>query len=92
VIPIITLKVEGMAHQITAALTEHQAQMDSCIAEAVRRVCSPESIAAIVEREAEKAFEQVLQKEVHDFFSYGAGRAVVAKAVREKLLQEVGEP
>jgi len=88
-VPVITLKVEGMAHQITAALTEHQAQMDSCIAAAVQNVCSADNIAAVIEQEAEKVFEQVLQKEVYDFFSYGAGRAVVAKAVREKLLREV---
>ena len=89
--PIITLKVEGMAHQITAALTEHQAQMDSCIAAAVQRVCTPENIARVVELEAEKVFEQTLQKEVHDFFSYGPGRKVVAAAVKAKLLEEVNQ-
>lgn len=86
-LPIIQLKVEGMKHTIMAALTEHSAQMDQDIKQAIEEYCTPENLARIVRDAAHAQLTAAIKEEVRVFFWNGPGRKAVAEAVKESILK-----
>lgn len=88
-LPIIRLEVEGMRRQIVTALTEHQAEMDEMVKQAVEEATKPEHVKQVVRKEVSRTLDKVVQEEVQNFFRYdGEGRKVIAKAVKQKLLDK----
>lgn len=85
-IPFIRLSVDGLRQEMVAALTEHQAQMDADLREAVEQYCQTENIKAIIHKAARDALEHAITEEVKHFFHFGDGRKAVAEAVKESLL------
>lgn len=81
-LPIIRLEVERMQFGIYKALTEHAAQMDTSIRQAVEAYCTPENIDAVVKKSATEALDAAVKEEVRSFFgNNGAGRKAVRVAV-----------
>lgn len=87
--PIIRLEVERMKLNVLAALTDYAAKMDEEIKAAVEEACTPDKISAIVRQSASDAINATIEKEIDDFFRYGAGRAVVRQAVLETFEEKV---
>jgi hypothetical protein len=85
-IPIISLEIQGMKNTIKTALAEQAALMDKHIQDALEKLCTEDSVAAIVEAEARKQIELALKEEVQNFFRWSSnGRAAVREAVHEHL-------
>lgn len=84
-LPFIRLELEGMKYAIKAALSEHLIKMDADIQSEIDRVCTPENIASIVFETAKIEIKAAIDAEIHSFYRYGDGRAVIQKAVRDQL-------
>lgn len=84
-IPVVTMRVEGMAHQIKQALLQHELDISAEMQRAVEEMCRPENIQAVVSREVSTVLGQVIHDEVERFYRHGDGRAAVRQAVEEKL-------
>jgi len=85
-IPIIRMEVEGIRRTMVMALTEHAAQMDEDIKNAVEAYCTPENISRIIHEAAYRALDSAIKDEVTTFFRCGPGRKAVAEAVKDCLL------
>lgn len=86
--PIISMEIEGMRHKMKTALLSHKLQMDEDISRAVDEFCKPENIKKIIDNAAVRALESAVQQEVENFFKFGAGRATVIEAVKERFKNE----
>ena len=87
-IPIIRLEVEAMKYQICMMLSEHAVQMDKDIKDAVDEYCTTANLKRVVQQNATRVLDEVIQAEVQNFFRYGEGRKAVAEAVRESILSK----
>lgn len=85
-IPLIRLEVEGMRHTLVTALTQHQAMLDEELVKAVNTYCEPDNISRIIQEMAREELGRAIAEEVENFFRRGNGRAAVAKAVKQALL------
>jgi len=86
-IPVIQMKVSGMEHTVSMALTQHAAKMDKDIQRAVKDYCEPKNIERVVREATTTALDQAIKQEIEAFFRYGDGRKHIAAAVKEKLLK-----
>lgn len=84
-IPVIRLEVQGMKHTMQVAVTEYLAKMDEDIQRAVETVCTPENVAQIIRTHAQAAIDDVLKREISNYFLYGQGREAVKAAVTAQL-------
>jgi len=84
-IPIIRLTLEGMKAQVLHAFSGYEAQLADDLRAAVDAFCTPENIRAVVDREVATAITAAVRDEVDRFYRTGAGRAVIAAAVADKL-------
>lgn len=84
-VPLIRIELEGMKHAIIHAMSEHLAQMDADIQEAVNAACTPENIKKIITDTAEREIKNAITQHVQDFYRYGDGRSVIRDAVFEVL-------
>lgn len=86
-LPVIRLTVEGMKHQIVTALSEYEMILSEEIKKAVEAYCRPENIERVVAEQARAVLDEVIRKEVEDFYRHGEGR----KAVKEAVLARLGK-
>lgn len=84
-IPVIRLEVDYMKHAILHAFTAHQLQIDQDVKAALDRFCRPENIQAIVSKAVDSTLEHAIKSEIEKFYLYGAGRSVIAEAVKKRL-------
>jgi hypothetical protein len=85
-LPIIKLEVQSMAHTMKTMLTQHAAQVDADLQQAVESYCAEGNIARVVREEARRQLDMALKEEVRRFFDFsGPGRLAVREAVTEFL-------
>ena len=84
-IPVIRLEVSYMKHAILHAFSAHTLKVDASVKKAVEEFCTPENIETIVKRAVDTALNDAIKEEIRRFYEYGAGRAYIAEAVRERL-------
>lgn len=84
-IPVIRLEVEHMKHSIVAALSEYTAQIDEDLKNAVDAFCRPENLKRIIEETVNKELKIEIERQVQNFFRYGAGQQAIAYAVTQRL-------
>lgn len=83
--PIIRLEVQGMQYAIQHALTQHTAEMDQYIQEAVTQYCKPDNIRAVVLQTATAAIDAAVKSSIEHFFRHGKGRSAIKEAVEQEL-------
>ena len=79
--PIISLTVQGMKHEILAALTQHELRLSGEIKDAIEDALTPEAIRSVVEREVLRVVNEVIREEVERFYRNGAGRAIIRERI-----------
>ena len=84
-IPIITLEVEHMKHQIKVALTEYEAMLSKEIQDAVDTYCTPENVHRVVSETVKRVVDDSLKSEMHDYFRYGPGHFALLSVIRESI-------
>lgn len=84
-IPVIRLTLEGMKGSILKAFSELELQLDEDIRAAVEAYCTPENVAAIINREVQTAIDAAVKQEVDNFYRYGEGRQIIRKVIQERL-------
>jgi hypothetical protein len=84
-VPIIKLQVDHMRHEMAMALSSYTAQLDQNLQQAIERFCTPENLQRIIEDEADKQLDIAIREAVKHWFIYGEGRAVIKRAVEDKL-------
>lgn len=90
-IPIITLEVEHMKHQIKTALCEYEGMMSKEIQDAVDAYCTPENIRRVVADTVKRTIDENLKEELHHYFRYGAGHHALLSVIRESLDKHITE-
>ncbi len=83
--PQLKFEVHDMRERVIHALSVLQEKMDAEITQAVREYCTPENLAAIIQKTADKEIEAAIRGAVEDFFRYGPGRHVIKEAVETTL-------
>ena len=84
-LPIVTLRVEGMRHQIVHAFADHLKGQIAEVEAAVEKLCTPEYVAHIVDAAAREAIEAAIKSEISAFYSHGGGRQAIKDAVKAAL-------
>lgn len=84
-IPIITLEVEHMKHQIKTALCEYETMLSKEIQDAVDAYCTPENVRRVVADAVKRTVDDSLKEELHHYFRYGAGHHALLSVIRESL-------
>ncbi len=88
-LPIIRLDVEGMRFSMLTAISQYQIELDEQLQNAVKRVCDPDNVQKVLDREMFKVFEAQVALEVAAFFGSGEGKDIINKAVVAKLRKEL---
>jgi hypothetical protein len=83
--PIIRMTLEGMQYTIMQCLHEAAAEMDEQIQLAVKEFVTPERIAKIVANTVEVELKAAIDSEIRNFYSCGAGRDTIRRAVLAEL-------
>lgn len=86
---IVRIEVEHMKHALSVAMADYVGKLDLDIKAAIERVCTAENILGIIQREADQAINQVIKKEVEEFFWLGEGRGAIRDAVQARLKLEM---
>jgi hypothetical protein len=84
-IPIITLEVDRMKHQIKVALLEYEGMLSQEIQDAVDAYCTPENVRNVVADAVKHTVDDSLKEELHHYFRYGAGHHALLSVIRESL-------
>jgi hypothetical protein len=84
-IPILKLTLEGMRQTIQHAFTAYTLQLDEEVRGAIERYCSKENLHRVVTDAVNRTLDAVIKEEVHRFFNYGEGRAIVRASVEKRL-------
>src|SRR5690242_10711855 len=90
-IPVVRLEIEYMKHSILQAFTEYSAKVDADVREAVERFCAPGNVKVIINKAVEQTLKHAIEAEIEKFFQYGAGRHVIAEAVKTKLEKDAAD-
>lgn len=91
-IPIISLKVEGMRHEVHTALTNYEAQMDQYVRETIDEVCSESNIRQLIKASVASEMNDAIKRAAESFYRYGDGNKIIAELVVEKLKKEHSLP
>lgn len=83
--PIIELNVHHMANSLKLACISHLESRSKYVQEMIDKVCSPENIRAVVEKEAKSVFEELIRDALKNYYRYGEGKKFVVKKVEEYL-------
>ena len=83
--PILRLEITEMRRTLSTALSEYVVKMDADIQAAIARVCTVENVLAVLERTARETMDEIIKKEIEDFYRYGDGRTVLREAVQKHL-------
>ena len=84
-VPLIRLEVEYMKQAIVHAFGDYQLQMDTQLREAVAKVCHPNNLQQVLDREVRCTLEASIKRELDHFFQFGDGKNVVRDAVRTAI-------
>jgi len=87
VMPRLTLNIdlEGMRHTVCTSLAARSKDIEAIINKQVEATCTEENITNIIQDKTNKVIKVVIEKEIENFYTFGAGRAVIAEAVRKQL-------
>jgi len=88
--PIVRLELEHMKHSILHAFISHSSDMQKAVEASIDRYCSSENLQLEIDKIVASVINSCIQRDVDSFFRYGEGRAVVAKAVIDRLKLEFG--
>jgi hypothetical protein len=88
-IPMVEVRLRSMEHSIVHAFMEHSRDMGEMVEEAVKRVCTPEYVARLLDEQTSSAISSAVEGQVRSFFQYGAGSAVIKRAVAERLMKDI---
>jgi hypothetical protein len=84
--PVIKLEIQQMHYSMANAISQHFAEMDAWVQEAIEKYCSDDSVKALIEIETKKALHKLVSEEVANyFFIEPEGRAIIRTAIRKKL-------
>lgn len=84
-IPVITMRIEGMAMQIASALTQYEMDLSAEIQKGVAEACTPENIQKVVDNAVAVEMHRAITEEVERYFRYGGGRDRVRHSVMQLL-------
>jgi ribosomal protein S3AE len=84
-VPLIHVTVEQMKYTIAAALSEHCAQLDAQMQEALNAALKPERLKELLGKVAKREIDAAIDKAVSDFYRYGKGRDVIKELVTDEL-------
>jgi len=90
-IPIITLEVEHMKHQIRTALIEYEGMLSKEIQDAVDAYCTPDNVRRVVADAVKRTVDDSLKDELHHYFRYGAGHHALLSVIRESLDKHIAD-
>lgn len=85
IFPVVSLELAGMRASVKTALNEYLTGLKDQVAEAVDRVCTPEHVKALVDREVASVLNSVVRDEVERFYRQGNGRETVRQVIEERL-------
>ena len=90
--PIIRVSIQGFEATIQQALADLANTHHEMLHASIAAQCTPERLQAVIDAEVKRCTDEAVIKAVQDFYRWGDGRKIVAKAVQEKLLSELTVP
>lgn len=84
-VPLIHITVDQMKYTIAAALSEHCAQLDAQMQEALNAALEPGRLKELLDKVAKREIDAAIDRAVSDFYRYGKGRDVIKQLVTDEL-------
>lgn len=82
---VLRIELERAKLSFVAMLSDAMVARDQEVKDAIERAMTPEALAAVVQREVNRAVEEAVRDEVEKFYRYGNGRSIVRDAVADRL-------
>lgn len=86
-IPVIRIELERMQHTLRVALHDYATQLDADLQAAVKSYCTQGRLRDVIYTMVNATLDNVIRLEIQRFFTHGEGRAVIANAIKERLLK-----
>jgi hypothetical protein len=83
--PVLRIELQSMIHSIQAAFSENIMQLDFDVKTAIDEFCRPENLRQIVQNQVSTVLKNVIQQEIHNYYTYGDGREVIKAAIKNRL-------
>ena len=83
--PIITLSIQHLQHNISIAMTEYVSKFDEQMQKSIEDFCDPQNIESIIKLEVNTVLDTIIKEEVKRWFVLGDGRVIIRKAVEKRL-------
>jgi hypothetical protein len=83
--PIIKLEIQQMHYTIANAISQHFAEMDAWVQEAIEQQLSDDKIKDLISVKTWEALNKLLDEEIKNYFFEPEGRAIIRNAVRKRI-------